>query len=42
MMNLFLEEVSLDFKEYFVIMLVDRAGWHRSHGPKIPENIRLI
>jgi len=32
MMNLFLEEVSHDFKEYFVIMLVDGAGWHRSQG----------
>ena len=42
MMNLFLEEVSGDFKEYFVIMLVDGAGWHRSQGLKIPENIRLI
>jgi len=42
MMNLFLEEVSHDFKEYFVIMLVDGAGWHRSHDLKIPENIRLI
>jgi transposase len=42
MMNLFLEEVSKDFKDYFVIMLVDGAGWHRSGGLKIPENIRLI
>ena len=42
MMNLFLEEVSHDFKEYFVIMLVDGAGWHGSHGLRIPENIRLI
>lgn len=42
MMNLFLEEVSRDFKEYFVIMLVDGAGWHRSHGLTIPENMRLI
>ncbi len=42
MMNLFLEEVSHNFKEYFVIMLVDGAGWHRSHGLRIPENIRLI
>ncbi|MBI5251355.1 MAG: IS630 family transposase, partial [Desulfomonile tiedjei] len=39
MMNLFLEEVSHDFKEYFIIMLVDGAGWHRSHGLRIPENI---
>ena len=42
MMNLFLEEVSNDFKEYFVIMLVDGAGWHRSQDLEIPENIRLI
>jgi len=42
MMNLFLEEVSNDFKEYFVIMLVDGAGWHRSGDLEIPENIRLI
>jgi hypothetical protein len=42
MMNLFLEEVSAEFKEYFVIMLVDGAGWHRSRDLKIPENIRLI
>jgi len=42
MMNLFLEEVSNDFKEYFVIMLVDGAGWHRSQDLNIPENIRLI
>jgi putative transposase len=42
MMNLFLEEVSRDFKQYFVIMLVDGAGWHRSRDLKIPENIRLI
>jgi putative transposase len=42
MMNLFLEEVSRDFKDYFVVMLVDGAGWHRSHGLELPENIRLI
>lgn len=42
MMNLFLEEVSKDFKDCFVIMLVDGAGWHRSDRLKVPENIRLI
>jgi transposase len=42
MMNLFLEEVSSDFKDFFVIMLVDGAGWHRSGRLIIPENIRLI
>lgn len=42
MMNLFLQEVSEDFKEYFVIMLIDRAGWHMSKKLRVPENIRLI
>jgi putative transposase len=42
MMNLFLQEVAEDFKDYFVIMLIDRAGWHMSHRLKIPENIRFI
>lgn len=42
MMSLFLQEVSEDFKDFFVIMLIDRAGWHMSKKLKIPENIRLI
>lgn len=42
MMSLFLQEVAEDFKDFFVIMLIDRAGWHVSKKLKIPENIRLI
>lgn len=42
MMNLFLEQVPMEFAEYFVIMQVDRAGWHRSQDLAIPENIRLL
>lgn len=42
MMNLFLEEVSKDFKDCFVIMLVDGAGWHRSGRLQLPENIKLV
>jgi hypothetical protein len=30
MTNLSLEEVSRDFKKYFVIVLVDGVGWHKS------------
>ncbi len=30
MMSLFLQEVAEDFKDFFVIMLIDRAGWHVS------------
>jgi len=42
MMNLFLQEVAQDFKDFFVIMLVDQAGWHKSKKLIIPENVRLI
>lgn len=42
MMNIFLQEVSKDFSEYFIIMLMDQAGWHVSNSLKIPENIRLL
>lgn len=42
MMNIFLKQVSQEFADYFIIMQVDRAGWHRSRLLEIPENIRLI
>jgi transposase len=42
MMNIFLNHVSKEYKEYNIIMLVDQAGWHRSNNLKIPKNIRLI
>lgn len=42
MMNLFLEEVSQTFPKHFIVMQVDRAGWHRSHELAIPSNMRLI
>ncbi|MBF0371330.1 MAG: IS630 family transposase [Magnetococcales bacterium] len=42
MMSLFLTQVSEDFNDYFVIMLIDGAGWHLSNELRIPENIRFI
>jgi hypothetical protein len=42
MMNLFLEHVSQEFSDYFIVMQVDRAGWHDANELVIPENIRLI
>ncbi len=42
MMNLFLEQVSMEFQDYFLIIQVDGAAWHKSKGLVIPENIRLI
>ncbi len=42
MMNLFLRHVSEDYKDYFVVLILDQAGWHTSAGLEIPENIRLV
>jgi hypothetical protein len=40
MMNLFLEHVSQSFENYFIVMQVDQAGWHRSKELLVPANIR--
>ena len=42
MMNLFLQQVAVEFSEYFIVLQVDKASWHRSNCLVIPENIRLI
>ena len=42
MMNLFLREVAHEFKDFFVIMLVDHAGWQTSTKLTITEDIRLV
>jgi transposase len=42
MMTLFLEQVSQDFADSFIVMQVDQAGWHRSKELVIPANMRLI
>lgn len=42
MMNLFLAQLSADFSDYFIILQLDRAAWHRSKSLQVPENIRLL
>ena len=42
MMNLFLAHLSCEFNEYFILMLMDQAGWHVSKNLEVPENVRLI
>jgi DDE superfamily endonuclease len=42
MMNLFLAHVGEVFTDYFIVMQVDQAGWHRSKELQVPGNIRLI
>ena len=40
-MQIFLEEVSLRHSEEKILMIMDRAGWHKSKSLKVPENMRL-
>ena len=42
MMNLFLAHVAQEFPDYFIVMQMDRAGWHDTNDLVIPENIRLL
>ena len=42
MMNLFLGHVAHEFGDHFIIMQMDRAGWHRAKDLVIPENIRVL
>jgi hypothetical protein len=42
MMNIFLRQVAEDFSDYFILMLIDQAGWHTSQKLELPENMRLI
>jgi hypothetical protein len=42
MMNLFLEQVSEEFSDFFIVMQVDGASYHGSKDLMVPENIRLI
>lgn len=42
MMNLFLANVSEEFGNHEIIMLVDGAGWHKSNDLVIPSNIHFI
>lgn len=41
-MSYFLEEVSGRHPEEFILMVMDRAGWHRSRNLCIPENIGFL
>jgi DDE superfamily endonuclease len=42
MMTIFLEHVSKQFTDSFIVMQVDGASWHRSQHLQLPENIRLL
>jgi hypothetical protein len=37
MMDIFLRQVAEDFSNYFILRLVDQAGWHVSQKLTVPE-----
>lgn len=41
-MNAFLSEFSLYLKDRQVLLVLDGAGWHKSHNLTIPNNIKFI
>ena len=42
MTNIFLEGLSKEFYNDYILLGVDRARWHNSHTLVIPDNIRLF
>ena len=42
MMNVFLQHVAHQYAAYFIVMQVDRAGWHQAKDLVLPDNIRLL
>ena len=40
-MNVFLEELSQEYSEDYILLVADNASWHRSKGLVIPKNIEI-
>jgi transposase len=41
-MNIFIQELVKDFGDKRIILVLDGAGWHKSKGLLIPDNITLV
>ena len=41
-MSIFFEEVARHHKYEFILMVMDKAGWHRTKGLIVPKNMRLF
>ncbi len=41
-MNEFLQRLSQQYKDDYIILIVDNAVWHKSKTLEIPENIELM
>ncbi len=42
MMNLYLEQMSLAYRNEEIVLIMDQAGWHKSKDLYVPENITII
>ena len=40
--NMFLNELSIEFADDFIVLVCDGAGWHKANALIIPHNIRLV
>ena len=41
-MNLYLEQMSLAYKNEETVIIMDQAGWHKSKDLVVPNNIEII
>ncbi|MDN5936444.1 MAG: IS630 family transposase [Nitrosospira sp.] len=41
-MQLFITEIGRRYPHENIVMVLDGAGWHRSAGFKLPDNLRLL
>lgn len=41
-MNVFMRELSKTYAEDQIVLVCDSAGWHKSKGLEIPDNIRIL
>ena len=41
-MNEFLQQLSSNYNNYRIVLILDKAGWHISHTLKIADNIKLL
>ena len=41
-MNIFLEQIAGRYPAEFIVMVLDGAGWHRSHTLEVPRNMALL
>ena len=42
LMNLYLEQFSQAYSDSKILLVMDQAGWHRSSGLRIPNNITIL